>query len=427
MKPLRILSIFGTRPEAIKFAPVIQALHNNPQFESIVGVTGQHREMLDQVMQLANIKADFNLDIMRPDQTLAQLTARVMEQLSPLLQHYQPDRVLVQGDTTTAFATSLACFYAGIKVGHIEAGLRSHNMHSPWPEEFNRRAISLVTDMHFAPTSKAASYLKQEGFDPNSIFLTGNTVVDALHYFSKQLQSDQETSEHLNKKFAHIDPTKKLILVTMHRRESFDGGIENVCQALADIAKLGDVNIVFPVHMNPNVRKPVQHLLANHPAIHLEEPLDYLEFLYLMNRAHCIISDSGGVQEEAPSLQKPLLVIRNTTERPEGVTAGAVKLVGTNTQTIVKEATTLLTNATAYKNMQNGEHLYGDGNAATRIAQRILEHHGYAPRKAPNLFTAYPTSKPQAPRTQPMGYEDLHDIPNILSIRNDEPRPHDHN
>lgn len=375
MEKIRVLSVFGTRPEVIKFAPVLNALREETAIESIIGVTGQHREMLNQMLDLCELTPDFNLDLMRPNQSLSTLTATVLQEIEPALKKYQPHRVLVQGDTTTGFAATLACFYLGIPVGHIEAGLRSHNLYAPWPEEFNRRAISILADMHFAPTKQSAQYLHDEKVDDANIFTTGNTVVDALHYFSELLHSNAEMRSKMEQDFGFLNGDKKLILTTMHRRESFDGGIEAVCKALATIADRSDCEIYFPVHLNPNVREPVQQMLSGHPAIHLGEPLDYLSFIYLMNRAHFIISDSGGVQEEGPSLKKPVLVLRKTTERPEGVKAGACKLVGTDGELIVKSATELLESEAAYRAMQQGENLYGDGKASQRIVDAIIERH----------------------------------------------------
>jgi UDP-N-acetylglucosamine 2-epimerase len=375
MEKLRLLSVFGTRPEVIKFAPVLNALRDAAEVESIIGVTGQHKEMLQQMLSLCHLQPDFDLQVMRPDQTLAELTARVLPQIDAYLQQYQPDRVLVQGDTTTGFATALACFYRQIPVGHIEAGLRSHNLYAPWPEEFNRRAISLVTDMHFAPTQQAWDYLKNENIPEENLYLTGNTVVDALHYFSEVLETHPTLSEEFAQEFSMLNPQKKLVLVTMHRRENFDGGIADICHALREIADRDEVEIYFPVHLNPHVRGPVQEILADHPSIHLGEPLDYLHFIYLMNRAYFIISDSGGVQEEGPSLRKPVLVLRETTERPEGVQAKCCELVGTDCRCIIESATKLLDNPSAYEQMRNAPTLYGDGKAAASIVEAILNRH----------------------------------------------------
>lgn len=374
-KPLKIMSVFGTRPEVIKFAPVLNALRDAPNIDSIIGVTGQHREMLTQMLDLCELTPDFNFDVMRPNQTLTSLTATVLQEIEPVLKEHKPDRVLVQGDTTTGFVTTLACFYLSIPVGHIEAGLRSHDMSAPFPEEFNRCAISLIADMHFAPTQQSADFLTAENVPADNIYVTGNTVVDALYYFSAILQSNNTIRDEMEQYFSMLDSSKKLILGTQHRRESFDGGVEKVCEAFKKIAARGDVEIYFPVHLNPNVREPVMRLLGDAEGVHLGEPLDYLKFIYLMNRTHFAISDSGGVQEEGPSLQKPVLVLRELTERPEGVKAGACKLVGTNTQLIVDTANKLLDNPSTYAAMQQGKNIYGDGTAASQIVNHIIERH----------------------------------------------------
>ena len=383
MSKLRILSVFGTRPEVIKFAPVLNALRKASEIESVIAVTGQHKEMLQQMLHLCELEPQVNLEVMKPNQSLAGLTASVLQEIDPILEKYQPDRVLVQGDTTTGFATTLACFYRHIPVGHIEAGLRSHDLYAPWPEEFNRRSMSLLSDMHFAPTEKSAQHLREEKIDESQIYMTGNTVVDALHYFSDLLQSNAVMKQEMVERFGFLDDGKKLILTTMHRRENFDGGIESVCEALKTLADREDAEIYFPVHLNPNVRKPVYELLGDHPSIHLGEPLDYLNFIYLMNRAYFIISDSGGVQEEGPSLKKPVLVLRDTTERPEGVTAGACQLVGTNSATIVQHASRLLEDEMTYQQMQQAKNLYGDGVASQRIIDAILKRHGVEKEGAP--------------------------------------------
>jgi UDP-N-acetylglucosamine 2-epimerase (non-hydrolysing) len=385
MEKIRILSVFGTRPEVIKFAPVLNALRDHPQVESIIGVTGQHKEMLAQMLDLCELKPDFDLEVMQPNQTLSQLTARVLTQIDSYLEEYKPDRVLVQGDTTTGFATALACFYRKIPVGHIEAGLRSHNLLEPWPEEFNRRSISLTTDMHFAPTEQSARYLRDEKIPEDDIFVTGNTVVDALYYFSNLLKKNEPLQEEYREEFSMLNDDKRLILVTMHRRENFDGGIEDICHALKEIADREDTEIYFPVHLNPNVRGPVFDILGDHPSIHLGEPLDYLHFIYLMNRAYFIISDSGGVQEEGPSLRKPVLVLRNTTERPEGVEAGCCELVGTDCDCIVSRASNLLDHEPAYRAMQQAKSLYGDGKAAIRIVDLIVERHNALEKEIPHV------------------------------------------
>lgn len=376
MKQLRILSILGTRPEVIKFAPVLQAMEEQEHIESIICVTGQHKEMLQQMLNQFKIKPDINLEVMRHDQTLHTLTASIIEQIHAVFEETNPDRVLVQGDTTTGFTTTLAAFYSGIPVGHIEAGLRSGDMYAPWPEEFNRRAISMIADMHFTPTLESTQNLLDEKVEAHKIYTTGNTVVDALHYISHELETNTKHQQDMKRLFPFLENNHKKILVTMHRRENLDGGIENICEAIRQIASRDKVEIIFPVHLNPKVRQPVDAALSNIPNVHLLKPQQYLPFVYLMNQADFIISDSGGVQEEAPSIKKPVLCTRAITERPEGVKANAVKLVGTDTDLIVKNATKLLDNELDYKAMQQAADLYGDGRSGTRIVQHIMEHHG---------------------------------------------------
>ncbi len=370
---MKVLTVLGTRPEAIKCLPVLVSLRDHPQIESVICNTGQHRELIAPMFDLWNMTPDYELDLMQPGQNLAQLMARALAQIEPVLETVKPDRVLVQGDTLTAFTAALAAFFHKIPVGHIEAGLRSHDLMAPWPEEFNRRAIGITTDLHFAPTEQSKTDLLREGYDESQIHITGNTVIDALQMFRGKIHEDSALKAELAARFPMLDDSKRLVLVTSHRRENFDGGIESICAALKRLAARGDVELVFPVHPNPNVREPVQAALGDAPTIHLIEPQDYLGFLYLMDRAHLILSDSGGVQEEAPSLQKPLLVLRDTTERPEGIRAGVAKLVGTNTDTIVAEATALLDDAAAYQAMQQGETLYGDGKASQRICDIMLQ------------------------------------------------------
>ncbi len=364
---MRVLAVFGTRPEAIKFVPVCHAFAEAEDVELTVCVTAQHRHMLDQVMSLAEITPDIDLNVMRDDQTLTGITTAVLEAMPAIFEKVKPDCVLVQGDTTTSFAASLAAFYARIPVGHIEAGLRSGDLYAPWPEEFNRRVTSLVTRWHFAPTESAASHLIKEGITASRIYVTGNTVIDALHYFLAKIDEDVSLSTELAKQFSFLDENKRTILVTSHRRENFDGGIERICDALSYLAKRGDVQIVFPVHPNPHVREPVEAALGKHPDVMLIEPQDYLPFIYLMRRANLIISDSGGIQEEAPALGKPVLVMRSTTERPEGVQAGTAKLVGTSSDLIIQEANQLLDDQDAYDAMSRAHNPFGDGKATTRI------------------------------------------------------------
>lgn len=375
---MHIMMVFGTRPEAIKCVPVIHALQTEPDIKLTVCVTGQHREMLDQVLSLAGITPDEDLDIMRPGQTLTGITITVLEKMPSLLERYQPDRIMVQGDTTTAFATALAAFYAKIPVAHIEAGLRSHNMQAPWPEELNRRIISLVTDRHFAPTESARQHLIQEQVPDTQITVTGNTVIDALFYFRERITQNSELQQQMRAAFEFLNPDKKLLLVTSHRRENFDGGIERICQAINTLAKREDVQLVFPVHSNPNVREPVEKLLSGNNNVQLITPQDYLPFVYLMDKSTLIISDSGGIQEEAPALGKPVLVMRETTERPEGIEAGTAMLVGTDTARIVREATRLLDDEAHYQAMSRAHNPFGDGKASQRIVATLkgedIEH-----------------------------------------------------
>lgn len=372
---IKILSVFGTRPEAIKMAPVVKELEKYPQiFSSRVCVTAQHRQMLDQVLNLFQIIPDYDLDIMKPGQDLFDVTCSVLQGLKSILEQERPTIVLVHGDTTTTMAAALAAYYCRIPVGHVEAGLRTHNKYAPFPEEINRRIAGALTDFHFAPTEAARLNLLREGVTDDSIHITGNTVVDALLSISDRVKSDTLTRTRMEKEFTFLDPTKRLILVTGHRRENFGGGFENICQALAWISESReDVEILYPVHLNPNVQEPVRRILARdrHKSIHLIEPVDYLPFIYLMTRSYLIITDSGGVQEEAPSLGKPVLVMRDTTERPEAVEAGTVKLVGTGTNKIIDEATRLLDDHGAYQAMSMAHNPYGDGKAAQRIVAAL--------------------------------------------------------
>ena len=372
---IKVLSVFGTRPEAIKMAPLIKELEKYPeQFANRVCVTAQHREMLDQVLNLFAIRPDYDLDIMRPGQDLFDITSNVLQGLKSVLGRENPDIVLVHGDTTTTMATTIASFYCSTKVGHVEAGLRTHNKNAPFPEEINRRVTGAIADLHFAPTPAARENLLKEGIADTAIFVTGNTVVDALLSVTEMINRDASLQKRFSSDFSFLDQGKKLILVTGHRRENFGKGFENICCALADIAQTyPNVEILYPVHLNPNVQEPVKRILGGGRLsnIHLIEPVDYLPFVYLMNRSHLIITDSGGVQEEAPSLGKPVLVMRETTERPEAVTAGTVRLVGTDRKKIVEEATLLLENREAYESMSMAHNPYGDGRAAERIVMAL--------------------------------------------------------
>lgn len=370
---IKVLSVFGTRPEAIKMAPLVRALDSAEGIDSKVCVTAQHREMLDQVLELFEIQPEFDLDIMKSGQSLNEVTSRILLGLKPILELFQPDIVLVHGDTATTLSASLAAYYQQIAVGHVEAGLRTQNIYSPWPEEGNRKLTGALAALHFTPTRTSVDNLKQENII-DGVHITGNTVVDALLLVKDKLENDSELSRQLDAKFSLIDPRKKMILVTGHRRESFGGGFENICQALKDIAiNNPDCQIVYPVHLNPNVQEPVNRLISDVDNIHLIEPQEYLSFIYLMNRSHIILTDSGGIQEEAPSLGKPVLVMRNTTERPEAVSAGTVKLVGTDKDVIIREVETLLHDRDAYLTMSRAHNPYGDGQACARIVDIIKE------------------------------------------------------
>ena len=368
---MRVLAVFGTRPEAIKMAPVLRRLAAAPGIEARVCVTGQHRQMLDQVLDLFGIRHDHDLDLMRAGQGLTYITTAVLERLGAVLREVRPDRVLVQGDTTTTFAAALAAFYEKIPVGHVEAGLRTGNVLSPWPEEMNRRLATALASWHFPPTPEARDNLLREGIDPARITVTGNTVIDALLDAVAILDADPARTAALDRDLPRLDPDKRLILATGHRRENFDGGLARVAQGLRRLADRGDVEIVYPVHLNPNVQQAAHSVLGEHPAIHLIAPLDYLPFVHLMRRTTLIVTDSGGVQEEAPSLGKPVLVTRDTTERPEAVAAGTVELVGTDTERLVARASRLLDDPAAYAAMSFAHNPYGDGHAAARIVEAL--------------------------------------------------------
>lgn len=373
---LKILTVFGTRPEAIKMAPLVKALENCPDIESKVCVTGQHREMLDQVLNLFDIKPDFDLDIMKQGQDLTDVTCAVLTGMREVLSNYKPDRILVHGDTTTTFGASLSAYYQQIPVGHVEAGLRTGNIYSPWPEEINRKLTGAITDLHFAPTGGSKQNLEKEGVSSRSIHVTGNTVIDSLLLIIKKLEQDADFSQELNNKFNFLDSKKRIILVTGHRRESFGDGFDEICCALNEISNMDNVQVVYPVHLNPNVREPVNRILSNCKNIHLIEPLDYLPFVYLMSRSYLILTDSGGIQEEAPSLGKPVLVMRDTTERPEAIQAGTVKLVGACKEKIISEVSQLLNSESMYQKMSLAHNPYGDGNACEKIisALKVLKN-----------------------------------------------------
>ncbi|MEN3977233.1 UDP-N-acetylglucosamine 2-epimerase (non-hydrolyzing) [Emcibacter sp. SYSU 3D8] len=378
----RILTVFGTRPEAIKMAPVVTALEASPVLDARVCVTSQHRQMLDQVLELFAIRPDWDLDIMKAGQSLNDITAGVLAGMEGVFDDWRPDRVLVHGDTTTTFAASLAAYYRKIPVGHVEAGLRTGNRYSPWPEEMNRRLTGALADLHFAPTSRARDNLLAENVPADSVYVTGNTVIDALAMTRDRLLADDALVRRYDDRFAFLGP-KRLVLVTGHRRESFGDGLRQMCLALADLAARGDVTVLYPVHLNPNVKGPVHELLGGLPDIHLTEPEDYLPFVYLMNRGTLIITDSGGIQEEAPSLGKPVLVTRDTTERPEAVEAGTVIMTGTDRARIVAEASRLLDDASHYDRMSHAHNPYGDGHAARRIVSYLEALAGQGERPAP--------------------------------------------
>jgi len=369
---MRILIVFGTRPEAIKMAPVVTSLKQSKSLSVDVCVTAQHRQMLDQVLELFAIIPDYDLNIMQPGQDLTDITANILLGLRAILKDNHYDLLLVHGDTTTSMAASLAAFYQKIPVGHVEAGLRTGNIYAPWPEEMNRNLTGRIAALHFAPTATARANLLREGVAETAIHVTGNTVIDALLQVTQQLREDAVLRSTFEQRFEFIDPDKRLILVTGHRRENFGTGFENICHALAAIAARGDVQIVYPVHLNPSVQEPVKRILHDVPDVHLLAPLDYLPFVYLMDKSTLIITDSGGVQEEAPSLGKPVLVMRDTTERPEAVDAGTVKLVGTDKAKIVDEANYLLDDPIAYQAMSQAHNPYGDGHAANRIRDLLM-------------------------------------------------------
>jgi len=369
---IKILVVFGTRPEAIKMAPLVRTLILEEGIDAKLCVTAQHREMLDQVLDLFELTPEYDLDIMKAGQSLYDITSRILLGLKPVLEDFQPNLVLVHGDTSTTLATSLAAFYQQIPVGHVEAGLRTDNIYSPWPEEGNRKLTGAIATLHFAPTETSKLNLLKENITAESIIVTGNTVIDALFLVKTKLQDDKDLNALLESKYSQIGVSKKIILVTGHRRESFGGGFERICEALVNIAlEFPEIQVVYPVHLNPNVREPVNRILKDIDNIHLIEPLDYLPFVYFMSKAHIILTDSGGIQEEAPSLGKPVLVMRDTTERPEAIEAGTVKLVGTNKNDIFNAVSELLNNEKIYEAMSRAHNPYGDGSACERIVKKI--------------------------------------------------------
>ena len=374
----KVLLVFGTRPEAIKMAPLVEEFQKDRvNFETKVCVTAQHRQMLDQVLDMFDIIPEYDLNLMKPGQDLYDITSNVLLGMKDVLSDFEPDVVLVHGDTTTTSATSLAAFYQKIKVGHVEAGLRTHDIYSPWPEEANRQITGVLANYHFAPTQTSQDNLLRENKDAKNIIVTGNTVIDALFLALEKIENDErlkkQIEESINTQYK-IDSSKKLILVTGHRRENFGQGFINICEALKTLALDNeDIDIVYPVHLNPNVQKPVKEILSSVNNVYLIEPLQYESFLYLMNKSYFIITDSGGVQEEAPSLGKPVLVMRDTTERPEALEAGTVNLVGTNPNKIIEKAQKLLDDKMEYEKMSQAHNPYGDGKACKKIVNFIKE------------------------------------------------------
>jgi UDP-N-acetylglucosamine 2-epimerase (non-hydrolysing) len=371
---MRLLFVFGTRPEAIKLAPVIRDLAARPEFDCRICATGQHREILNQFLDLFELRPDWNLDVMRPDQDLAYLTGAVLSRVSGVLDEWPPDRVIVQGDTTSTFAGALAAFYHKIPVAHIEAGLRTGNIYAPWPEEVNRLLVGRVADLHFAPTERARAALLAENVAAEHILVTGNTGIDALLWMARRLDERPElrlrAQAVLGADFAELIEGRRLVLMTGHRRESFDGGLARIARAIEHIARRPDVAVIFPVHPNPNVRRGFAPL-SGYPNIRLVEPVDYPELVYLLQRCYLVVTDSGGIQEEAPSFGKPVLVTRETTERPEAMELGLAKLVGTDEELLYRSMCTLLDDPTAYRGMSQVANPYGDGQASGRIAERL--------------------------------------------------------
>ncbi|MBM0439326.1 non-hydrolyzing UDP-N-acetylglucosamine 2-epimerase [Aeromonas hydrophila] len=372
MKAQRVLIVFGTRPEAIKMAPIVKAFQANRKVDVRVCVTGQHREMLDQVLNLFEIEPEYDLNIMKPGQDLTDVTTAILQGLKPVFAEFKPDRILVHGDTATSFAATLAAYYHRIAVGHVEAGLRTGNIYSPWPEEGMRRLTGGIADQHYTPTISSLKNLIMENIAPETIFVTGNSVIDALIEVSHRIDKNVGMKAELAARFPFLDQSKKLILVTGHRRENHGDGFERICKALAILAKRDDVQIVYPVHLNPNVQEPVNRNLKGLDNVHLIEPQDYLPFVYLMKQSYLILTDSGGIQEEAPTLGKPVLCMRDTTERPAAVKAGTVRLVGTCDETIVAETVRLLDDELAYQVMSHANNPYGDGRTSQRIVEAVV-------------------------------------------------------
>ena len=369
----KILVVFGTRPEAIKMAPLINQLKSCDLFDTQVCITAQHREMLDQVLGLFQIEADIDLNLMKKNQALAEMFSSAVVKLQQVISEIKPDIVLVHGDTATSFAASLAAYFSGVEIGHVEAGLRTNNLYSPWPEEGMRKLTGVISKLHFSPTESSRANLLLEGISEENIVVTGNTVIDALLQISEVIDNNPTLQKSLKGKFSFIDSSKKLLLVTGHRRESFGEGFEKICLALKQLATRTDIHIVYPVHLNPNVREPVNRILSGCDNVSLIEPLEYLDFVYLMKISHVILTDSGGIQEEAPSLGVPVLVMRDTTERPEAVEAGTVKLVGCDKENIIREVSRLYNSDFEYNRMALAHNPYGDGNACDKIINRLTE------------------------------------------------------
>lgn len=369
---MKVMLVFGTRPEAIKMCPLVLEMQKDPRVEPVVCVTGQHREMLDQVLEIFDIKPDYDLSIMKHGQDLTDVTVSILSGLRDVISEVKPDSIFVHGDTATTFATTLAAYYQKVPVGHVEAGLRTGDLYSPWPEEGNRKLTGAIAKYHFAPTDWSQKNLLNEGVAQADIKVTGNTVIDALLWVAKKIDSDDELHAKIEAQLPKLNPQKRMVLVTGHRRENFGQSFDNICHSIRELAERGDVEVVYPVHLNPNVREPVDRILSGVDNVHLIEPLDYLPFVALMKKASIILTDSGGIQEEAPSLGKPVLVMRDTTERPEAVTAGTVKLVGTNQDVIVTEVTRLLDDKEAYLEMSYAHNPYGDGHACKHIIDSLF-------------------------------------------------------
>jgi UDP-N-acetylglucosamine 2-epimerase (non-hydrolysing) len=374
MKKIKILAVFGTRPEAIKMAPLILKMREYSAFDVKICVTAQHREMLDQVMKFFELTADYDLNLMSPGQNLSEITSKAIVGLTKIYSENSPDLVLVHGDTTTTASAALAAYYEKIPIGHIEAGLRTGDIYSPWPEEVNRKITATIASLNFAPTLSAKENLLNEGVSSSSIFVTGNTVIDALLIAKRKIDKNVDLKEKLNQRFSYLENEKKLILVTGHRRENFGVGFENICKALKLISQRDDVQIIYPVHFNPNVQEPVRRILGMSKNIKLIEPLEYIAFVYLMSKSHFILTDSGGIQEEAPALGKPVLVMRNTTERPEAVEAGTAKLIGTKMETILDGVNQLLDKKDEYLRMSDVSNPYGEGRSSEIIANIIQKN-----------------------------------------------------